>query len=359
MEQVSHVNWGVIGCGQIAIDKAIPGLLAAAGARLVAVSDPLPARVALAQQLAAAQGVTQVRSYGDAAQLLDDPEVDAVYIALPTGMHAAAVAAAAQAGKAILCEKPLGRNAPEVREMVRAARAADVPLMTAYMSRFGDPFREAVQLIAAGRIGQVTFVSANFSYQALGCYPPGKPGGWRWTDAAGGGPLLDIGVYLAFGIREILGDRIAHVGALQCNTVAPPEAAVKDTTVAWFQTARGIPGTFTATFSHAECVMTFYGTQGRLNVEHIFSQSPTGRVECLAGDFHHVFTAALSPERPHFDNYRREFAHFSQALLTRTAFSPSPDEVLNDALLLDALNSPAANGGATKVLTAAEFLEKK
>ena len=166
-------------------------------------------------------------------------------------------------------------------------------------------------------------------------------------------------MYLAFGIREILDDRIARVSALQCNTVAPKEAAIHDTTVAWFQTQRGIPGTFTATFSHAECTMTFYGTRGRLDVQRIFSQSPTGRIECTAGDFHHVQETTLTPDRPHFDNYRREFEHFSQSLLKGTAFRPSPDEVLNDALLLDALGTPGKNGAVVIVPTAAEFLEMK
>src|SRR5689334_17589307 len=110
MARNEAIRWGVIGCGQIAVDKSIPGLLHAEGARLVAVADPLPARRALATTLAAARVTADVRVYADAADLLADANVEAVYISLPTGMHADAVAMAARAGKAILCEKPLGRS---------------------------------------------------------------------------------------------------------------------------------------------------------------------------------------------------------------------------------------------------------
>ena len=354
-----QTRWGVIGCGQISVDKSVPGLLAAEGARLVAVADPIAQRRALAVALAMASGVNGVRDYEKVDDLLAADDIDAVYIALPTGMHADAVAAAAKAGKAILCEKPLGRTAIEVRNMARVARDAKVPLMTAYMSRFGDPFQEAVRLLAEKRIGQVTFVSAHFSYPAMGPYPPHAPGGWRWTDAAGGGPLLDIGVYLAFGLRELLGDRIARVGAFQCNTIAPPEAAVHDTSVAWFQTDGGIPGTFAATFSHSECSITFYGTNGRLHVGNIFSQSPTGRIECVSDGVTQIFEAVGKAVLPHYENYRREFAHFSMALLNGESFRPSPSEVLDDALLLDALATPAAAGAARPVPTAAQFMEAR
>lgn len=336
------IRWGVVGCGQIAVDKSIPGLLAAKDARLVAIADPLAPRRDLALALAAKAGVTGVKAHGDAAELFADPNVDAVYIALPTGDHAAAVIAAAKAKKAILCEKPMGRSAPEVREMVRAARENGVPLMTAYMSRFSDVFQKTVELIRDGAIGKVTFVTAHFSYPCLDPYPPGKPGGWRWTDPDGGGPLLDIGVYLAFGIREMLGERIAKITPVNRDTVAPAEARVFDTTAACFVTDKGTPGTFVTTFSHAALYMNFYGTKGNLTVSDCFYQTPGARLECKGRDIDFVLDTKSDPALPHFDNYRREFEHFSRALLAKTPHSPSTDDVLADALLLDTLKQNAA-----------------
>jgi predicted dehydrogenase len=340
----------MIGCGQIALDKSLPALLAVPEAKLVAISDPLEARRKLARDIIGAEPVTE---YADYTDLLADPNVDAVYVALPTGMHATAVIAAANAGKNVLCEKPLGRSALESREMIGAAKQNNVALMTAYMSRFGDTYQKAKELLAEGAIGQVTFVYANFSYPALGPYPPGAPGGWRWTDPDGGGPLLDIGIYLAFGLREMLGDRITRVGACSMDTVAPAGVPTRDTTVAWFQTEHGIPGAFAATFSHAESRIIFYGTDGQLHISKCFSQSPTGHLIC-EGKQNVELRTETTESRPHFENYRREFAHFTQALLNGTSYSPTPEETLTDALLLDALKA----GGEGSIEKAEAYLTK-
>jgi predicted dehydrogenase len=355
MTSQSLVRWGVVGCGQIAVDKSLPGLLAAVRAQLVAIADPLEARRALAIELAARHGVTP-RVFSDLQELLADPEVGAVYISLPTGMHKEAVIAAAKAGKAILCEKPLGNSSDEVREMVRAAEEHGVALMTAYMSRFSDVFQKARELVQSGRIGKVTFVTAHFSYPCSKYYPPGAPGGWRYTDPEGGGPLLDIGVYLAFGIREMLGERIAKVSPLNCDTDAPEGSRVPDTTAAWFVTDKGTPGTFLTTFSHVGLSMHFYGTKGNLSVTDCFYQTPGARLVCTTDDGEPEFVLDTKADTglAHFDNYRREFEHFSAALLDGTPHSPSANDVLSDALLLDALKQ---NGSAFSVPTPEEFLK--
>ena len=355
MDFRSAVNWGVIGCGQIALDKSLPGLLAAPSARLIAISDPLESRRALALELAGQHGETP-QAYEEYDSLLSNPDVDAVYIALPTGMHVEAVKAATNAGKAILCEKPLGRSAEETRIMIRAARNANVPLMAAYMSRFSDVFQEGARLLREGTIGQVTSVVAHFSYFAL--YKIGAPGGWRWIEAEGGGPLLDIGVYLAFGLREMLGEPIVKVRAMECNTVAPDGATINDTLTAWFQTESGIPGSFITAFSHNECRISVYGTKGSLQVKHLFGQGPEGHLECHAENFHHVLDQ-YKTELPHYENYRREIEHFSSSLLGHTAYHPSPEEVLSDALLLDALRDSSQNNDVVNIPSANEYLESQ
>ncbi len=356
MNPSTSIRWGVVGCGQIAVDKSIPGLLAAKSARLVTIADPLEPRRALALALAAKAGITDVKAYGAAAELFADRTVDAVYISLPTGMHKQAVIAAAKAKKAILCEKPLGNSSVEVREMVRAARDNGVPLMTAYMSRFSDVFQKTKELIRAGTIGKVTFVTSHFSYPCSKYYPPGKPGGWRYTDPTGGGPLLDIGVYLAFGIREMLGERIAKVSPLNIDTCPPAGSVIPDTTAAWFVTDKGTPGTFVTTFSHVGLYVNFFGTKGTLNVTDCFYQTPGARLECTTDDGKPPFIldTKSDPNLAHFDNYRREFEHFSDALLNKTSHSPSADDVLADALLLDTLKQA---GQPIHVPTPAEFLK--
>lgn len=320
-----RVRWGIVGCGQIAVDKMLPAMRAAGNVELVAVADPIAER----REMAGVDG------YASHRELLADPCVEAVYIALPTGMHLEAVLAAASAKKAILCEKPLGQSVAQVAQMIEAAERNGVRLMTAYMSRFGDVFQEACRTVRAGTLGDVTFVYANFSYPALGPYPPGAPGGWRWTDPMGGGPLLDIGVYLAFGLRELLDQPITTVNARAVRTIAPDSAAVPDTNMAWILTERGIPGVFAATFSHRECRIIVYGTKGRLDLTDCFAQTPTGRLEIAVGG--ETIVTEASASLPHFENYRREIEHFSSAILNDSPYQPDPAAVLADTRLLDAL----------------------
>jgi len=350
----NKTRWGVIGCGQIAVDKTLPAIFAAHNAELVAVADPLSERRALA--LATQPGAT-VREYADYHELLTDSRVDAVYISLPTGMHAEAVLAAVAARKPTLCEKPLGRHLPEVLEMTRAAKTAGVPLMTAYMSRFGSVYAEAARLVQSGAIGQVTFVHADFSYPALSPYPPGAPGGWRWTDAEGGGALLDIGIYLAFALREWLDDRVATVGAMQSDIIAPPGLPVRDTTAAWFRTERGVPGTFAATFTHAESRILLYGTRGRLDVQNCFSQSPTGLLSCESDSVRFAVQNDLTKPHRHFEHYLREIEHFSDSLQQGTPCRPTPEEVLSDTQFLQALKDSAATNAPVTIVPPAQLLE--
>jgi D-xylose 1-dehydrogenase (NADP+, D-xylono-1,5-lactone-forming) len=324
-----RVRWGMIGCGQIAVDKMLPAMLAASNVELVAVADPLAERRAL----------TGVEGYSSYHELLADPRVEAVYIALPTGMHLEAVLAAATAKKDILCEKPLGQNVREVTQMLEAAQQNGVRLMTAYMSRFSDLFQQACQTVYSGSIGEVTFTYANFSYPALGPYPPGAPGGWRWTDPNGGGPLLDIGVYLAFGLRELLDDQICTLNARAVRTVAP-EGSVADTNMAWTLTTRGIPGVFAATFSHQECRIILYGSNGKLEISDCFAQVPSGRLEVTVAGKTTVTEASSS--LPHFDNYRREVEHFSTAILEHIPYQPDALAALADAKLLEAMKGNPA-----------------
>jgi D-xylose 1-dehydrogenase (NADP+, D-xylono-1,5-lactone-forming) len=324
-----RVRWGMIGCGQIAVDKMLPAMLAANNVELIAVADPLLERRAL----------TSIEGYPSYHELLADPRIEAVYIALPTGMHLEAVLAAAAAKKDILCEKPLGQNVREVTQMLEAATQNGVRLMTAYMSRFSDLFQQACQTVRSEVIGEITFTYANFSYPALGPYPPGAPGGWRWTDPNGGGPLLDIGVYLAFGLRELLDDQISTLNARAVRTVAP-EGSVADTNMAWTLTTRGIPGVFAATFSHQECRIILYGSNGKLEISDCFAQVPSGRLKVTVAGKTTITEAASS--LPHFDNYRREVEHFSTAILEHIPYQPDPVAALADAKLLEAMKgSPA------------------
>ncbi|HUU44025.1 MAG TPA: Gfo/Idh/MocA family oxidoreductase [Planctomycetota bacterium] len=336
-ETAGRVGWGVIGCGQIACEKTIPGMLKAAHARLVSAADPLPERLDLVKGLA-----PDVRACDDYAKLLADDEVEAVYVALPSGMHCQAVLDAAAAGKHILCEKPLAFNAVDARRMVEAADSAGVRLMTAYMSRFGDMYQKALGLLRERRLGTLTLVNANFSYDAVRWYPPESPGGWRWTDPAGGGPLLDVGIYLVFAIRELLDDRFAEVSAASWS-VRVVDRPQDDSFVAWFRTARGVPGLLATLFTHEEQRLSVLGEKGELTLWSVFSQKPTGRLVCRTDELD-IDETVDTTRIDHFEHYTREVEHFSRAILSGSSHAPAAEDVLEDMKVLDALKESARRG---------------
>lgn len=175
------VRWGFLGAGWIATRALAPAVAAADGATLQAVAARDLARAAALRP--------DGRVYDDYAALLDDDEVDAVYISLTNDMHAPWSIAALQAGKHVLCEKPLALTADESVAMAEAADAADRLLVEASWYRWHPRVRRAQQLIAAGRIGTVRHVRAGFTFAG------DLVDNYRLDSARGGGALYDVGCY--------------------------------------------------------------------------------------------------------------------------------------------------------------------
>ena len=176
------IGWGVLAAtSQVAQKAVLPAIVASPGARLVAV----------ASERASAGGARfgAARAYRAYAALLDDPEVDAVYVPLPNSLHREWTERAAAAGKHVLCEKPLAPTAADAEAMTMACAVAGVTLLEAYMTPF-HPRAEAVEaLVASGRLGALRFARAVFTGVL------DRPDDHRWRPEMGGGSLLDLGIY--------------------------------------------------------------------------------------------------------------------------------------------------------------------
>src|SRR5947209_7734194 len=177
------IGWGVIGAtSQVAQKAVLPAIVASPGARLVAVASERAADGGGAHF-----GAT--RRYASYAALLDDPEVAALYVPLPNSLHREWVERAAEAGKHVLCEKPLAPTAADAEAMAAACAVAGVTLLEAYMTPF-HPRAEAVEaLVASGRLGALRFARAVFTGVL------DRPDDHRWRPEMGGGSLLDLGIY--------------------------------------------------------------------------------------------------------------------------------------------------------------------
>ncbi|HEU5152982.1 MAG TPA: Gfo/Idh/MocA family oxidoreductase [Iamia sp.] len=200
-----EVRWGIAGPGRIAGALALD-LPLVPGARLVAVGSRSPARAEAfaARHGAARRGASrvgqEVRAHGSYRALLDDPEVDVVYIATPHPQHHAIALAAIAAGKHVLVEKAFTATLAGAQEVVDAARTTGVFAMEAMWTRFFPAVVRLRELLAAGVIGEVRSVSAD-----LGIAAPVDPANRFYDPALGGGSLLDLGVYVTALAHMVLG----------------------------------------------------------------------------------------------------------------------------------------------------------
>ncbi|MEZ4612862.1 MAG: Gfo/Idh/MocA family oxidoreductase [Caldilineaceae bacterium] len=185
------IRWGIIGCGNVTEVKSGPGFQKAHNSALVAV---MRRNGELAADYAQRHGVP--RWYDDAAALIADPEVDAVYVATPPSSHKEYTLMAAAAGKPVYVEKPMAMNHAECQEMIAACEAAGVPLFVAYYRRMLPRFRKIKRLIDDGAIGDVRFVTVRLHQTARPGHfdPENLP--WRVIpEIAGGGIFLDLAAH--------------------------------------------------------------------------------------------------------------------------------------------------------------------
>jgi predicted dehydrogenase len=261
-----EVRWGIIGCGDVTEVKSGPGFQKANGSRLVAV---MRRNGALAQDYAKRHGVA--RWYDDARKLVNDPEVNAVYVATPPRAHLEGVRLAAAAGKPVYVEKPMARNARECDEMIAACAEAKVKLFAAFYRRAMPRFLRARELMETA-IGTLTAVNYRLSTSTPANADPVK-GAWRVSAAeAGGGLLLDVGSHLLDYLDFCFGPlEDVHGRAARSATIADVEDVVAMT----FRTASGVLGTASWNFSSLvkEDVLEFTGTAGRVSL-NFFASDP-------------------------------------------------------------------------------------
>jgi predicted dehydrogenase len=198
------VRWGVLGAARIAVRQVIPAIQTCGRGRVEAVASR---DIAAAQRVAAQFGIG--RAYGSYEALVSDPEIDVVYIPLPNHLHVPWSLRAIEAGKHVLCEKPIGLTAAEAGQLAdRAARSPRLKVMEAFMYRFHPQWQRARELAAGGAIGQVRAIHTWFSYFNV------DPQNVRNMKDIGGGALMDIGCYGISVARFITGREPRRVSAI-------------------------------------------------------------------------------------------------------------------------------------------------
>jgi predicted dehydrogenase len=320
------VGVGVIGASSwVAGDAVLPALTASPRARLVAVAS---------RDAAAAAGVAArfgaPHHFADYQAVVSHPEVEAVYVPLPNGLHQEWTERAAAAGKHVLCEKPLAPTPAAGRAMVAACEAAGVVLMEAYMTPFHPRAEAIADLLDRGGLGRPRFARAAFTFPLV------DDANHRWHVAQGGGALLDVGVYCLTPLVDI-GGRPRTVAA--AAVMAP--SGVDATFSGWLGFDHGFSGAFVCSFEaperqHLEVV----GTAATLDVDVPFAGGATG----TRARVHHCDGRVEELVAPDGDPYLAMVEHFAAVIRGRVASRRPPRRSVDLLDLFDRLRAAADAG---------------
>jgi predicted dehydrogenase len=282
------------------------------------------------------------RAHASYEALLADPAIDAIYNPLPNSLHAEWSIRAADAGKHVLCEKPLATSAREARAMFEAARRNGVHLVEAYPYRAQPQTRKLAELLAAGRIGRVQLVHASFGF------PLAAPGNIRFDPALAGGALMDAGCYPVSLVRMIAGARPVRVAAMAKWT----DGGVDRTLVASLAFASGLYAQVScsfATYRHRRALIT--GDTGSIATTFLndtsAAQPPVLELEWGEG----AGRARETIETAAANGFRAEAEAFSDLVTQgREGWTgATPEESIDIAATLEALAASARRGMAIDI----------
>ncbi|MFS1513435.1 Gfo/Idh/MocA family protein [Chengkuizengella sp. SCS-71B] len=192
--QSRKMKWGILGCANIAINSVIPGIKESKMNEVVAIASRGKEKA-----LKVALELNIPRAYGDYEELLADPDIESVYIPLPNHLHKEWTIKAAQAGKHVLCEKPIALNENEAIEMIEACEKANVYLAEAFMYRYHPRYKQLKEMIKSGEIGEIRGIHSAFTFNNAEDME-----NVRYKQHMGGGSLYDVGCYPISAARFIL-----------------------------------------------------------------------------------------------------------------------------------------------------------
>ncbi len=345
MTDAAPIRYGILGAANIA-RLFTRGLAGSSIAKVAAVASRGAEK---ATSFAAELGIP--RSHASYEALLADPDIDAIYIPLPNDMHAAWAIRATEAGKHVLCEKPLAMTAAEARAMFAAARTHGVHLAEAYPYMSQPQTLRLRELLAEGAIGRVQVVNAAFGFALTtpDGVPLRDPGNIRLSPARGGGALLDAGSYAASLVRIAVGERPARIYAMSRDT----KSGVNQTVAATMEFPGGAMAQATcslATTGYRHAVIL--GEHGVIETGYSNHAPADGKLTLRIKRG----IAATDPwetlELPGGDGFRAEAESFARMITQGPAQwnGASEAESVDTAAMLDAI---AASAGSNKAVNVA------
>lgn len=267
-------QWGIVGPGLIA-DTYAQGIKAVAGAGIAAVGGRNMEKVnafADKHQIPA--------RYNSYEEVIADPNVDAIYVAVPNNMHKEFVKKAIDGGKAVLCEKPLAMNGTEAQELAAYAREKKVFLMEGVWSRFLPIYKEVKKWIADGKIGEISMMREDFAFNV-----PWEPNDRHISPELGGGALMDVGVYMIACANDILGEMPSKV--VSTSVIDETGVDVKNSFIMSYDSKKLVTcATSVITDIPNDCYI--YGSKGYIHIKNFWRADSAAL--CIPGEEPEVVT---------------------------------------------------------------------
>jgi predicted dehydrogenase len=328
---MTRLRWGVLGVAGIATKKVIPAMQKGDLTTVTAIASRDLAR---AQAAAAALGIH--KAYGSYEELLADPEIDAVYNPLPNHLHVPWTIRAAEAGKHVLCEKPIALSSVEARTLLDVRDRTGVKIQEAFMVRTHPQWLAARKLVTEGRIGELRAMLGVFSYFNE------DPSNIRNVPAFGGGALMDIGCYLINTSRFITGREPERVvGAVECD---PKFGTDRVTSMLLDFGGMQLAGTCSTQMVPWQRIHIF-GTRGQIDIRIPFNAPPDRACEIvidsgkdLYGGGQELLTFSVC------DQYTIQGDLFSKAVLDGTEVPEPLEDSIRNMECIEAVFRSAESG---------------
>jgi predicted dehydrogenase len=318
------VRWGILGAANIAIHKVVPAMLASRRSKVVAIASRNAAKAH-----DAAQALSIPRAYGSYEELIADPEIEAIYNPLPNHLHVPWSIRAAEAGKHVLCEKPIALTANEARELRDARDRTGVLIAEAFMVRTHPQWLAVRELIADGRVGDLKLIVGHFSYYRR------DPNDVRSRAEWGGGALLDIGCYPITLSRWLFGtEPEAVIGQIERD----PDLKIDRLVSVLLRFPNG-----QASFTCAGQLvpyqrMNIFGTKARIDVEIPFNAPPDRPTRIYVDDGSRFAGDSAEPiEFPAVDQYSLQADRFADAVRGVGEVPVSLEDAIANMAVIDAV----------------------
>ena len=331
MAKQGKVKWGVLGAASIAVRKVIPGMQAGEWSDVVAIASR-----DLAKGEAAAQKLGIAKVYGSYEELLADSEIEAVYIPLPNHLHVPWSIKAAEAGKHVLCEKPLSLSVAEAKSLLAVRDRAGVKIGEAFMVKTHPQWLRTRELVRSGRIGELKAIMGAFSYFNR------DAANVRNVVAWGGGGIMDIGCYPIVTSRFIFGEEPTRVAAL---IERDPEFKTDRLASAILDFPSG-QATFVCSMQMVPYQrMQFFGTKGRIEIEIPFNAPPDRPTRVFIDDGKDVFGSGVVTETfPVCDQYTIQGDAFSRAVRGDGEVPMPVEESIKNMAVIEAVFRAGTSG---------------